>query len=127
MAPAKHEECEKCEEHMAWEERLKMLENIPELMTWKNQSKGGLYIIGILIPIIFAIVIATRAEIFTRLKEYEEFTSTKQEKIAEQVKSISENTHKIRTDVAVLVNTTELRQREIEKELLTLHQFHKGQ
>lgn len=112
MATRHSEECLKCEEHNAWEERMRVLDNIPVILTWINQSKGGLkvlyWVCGLGLPFIIAGVIGIRSELTARMDKYEESTLRKQEKMAEEVASISKSATKMSGDVQTLVETSKL-------------------
>jgi len=112
MSPGKHEECEKCGEHLAWEEKMKMLDKIPGLLSWMNFSKGGIAVIVVLIPIVTTVlttmIITNRSEMITRIKETEALVAKKQDRMEDQVRIIGENTSAIRQSVAVMKNTFEM-------------------
>ena len=112
MTEHSYDECEKCAEHKAWEERMKLLDNIPIILTWINQSKGGLRVLywfcGIGIPFIIAGVIGVRSELTGRIDKHEEYVQRKQELMSMEVASISKSAIKISGDVQTLVETSRL-------------------
>ena len=124
------DDCEKCGVHMAWEERMKLLESIPGLLTWMNHSKGSIRVICVVItlaiPILFTLLVSTRNEVFTKLREHEDTIEKRQDRMAEQVLSISRDAAAIRMDVAVMIRASDLNHKEIDKELLALKEFHKS-
>lgn len=102
MSPGKHDEdCEQCEAHMVFEEKLKMLNNVPELMTYMNQEKGSKntsklllsLFIGIPFTILLFLIAATRTDV------NEVRLST-----AKNVESISASANKISENIAVLTS-----------------------
>jgi hypothetical protein len=117
MATHSHEECEKCEAHSAWEERLKLLETIPGILTGMNIARGVFIAFGLVIALIMAIVWNTRAELGTRQDKHETLIASRYEKLEDGVKSISNDAASIKTSVAVLVSSVELRHNETVKEI----------
>ena len=112
MSPGKHEDCLHCEDHLAREERLKILEKIPNILSWMNFLKGGIAVIIVLLPILTTIlttmIFTNRSEMITRIKETEALVAKKQDRMEDQVRIIGENTSAIRQSVAVMKNTFEM-------------------
>lgn len=101
--------CATCAEHSIWEERLKVLDKIPALMTWMNITKGVMLVIGILIGLLFSSVNDSKKDMLERqekheiaLKEKSEVASNRNNIIAAQVQSISRDTGDIKTSVALM-------------------------
>jgi peptidoglycan hydrolase CwlO-like protein len=117
MATPHHADCDKCEEHMAWEERLKILNNIPKLMTWMNITKGVMIVLGLLVSMVLGIVVTSRTELEARQEKYEKYLEAKHERLTDQVLSISRDASDIKMHVAVLVGNVEAHKREITREV----------
>jgi uncharacterized membrane protein len=118
-----HMECDKCAEHLAFEERMKMLDKVPGILSWMNALKGAVAVIIFLFPIMYAQQTAERAEMNMRLKDHETQISHKQDKISEQVTAIGKDTEAIRSNVAVLVKSVDLKNVETEKAINELKMY----
>jgi len=118
-----HMECDKCAEHLAFEERMKMLDKVPGILSWMNALKGAVAVIIFLFPIMYAQQTAERAEMNEKLKSHEDLIAHKQDKIADQVTSIRSDTEAIRTNVAVMVKSMEMKNVETEKAINELKMY----
>jgi len=111
MAHGNDKDCEVCEEHKALEERIKIIDNIPNLLTFMNQTKG----IGILAAIVLGIMLSAligawynlKSEIEQKQKDHEIQMNKQQEKMSDQVEAIRRSVDNIRTDVAVIKGIAE--------------------
>jgi hypothetical protein len=94
MSP-KHEDCDKCEVHPEWGEKLKMLEHIPELMTFMNQEKGGKATAKLLLSLFIGVPFTILLYLFTTTKadvaDYKACTARSIEMISQSAAEISKN------------------------------------
>jgi len=118
-----HMECDKCAEHLAFEERMKMLDKVPGILSWMNALKGAIAVIVFLLPMIYASQVSDRAAIEVKLASNQADCTHKQDKIAEQVQAIRMTTETIGTNVAVMVKSMELKNMENEKAINELKMY----
>lgn len=118
-----HMECDKCSAHMAFEERMKMLDKVPGILSWINFFKGAVAVIVFLLPMIYASQVSDRAAIEVKLADNQADCTHKQDKIAEQVMAIRSTTETIGTNVAVMVRSMELKNVETEKAINELKMY----
>lgn len=118
-----HRDCDTCPLHLAIEEKLKMLDKIPGMLSWMNFLKGGLAVVVFLLPMIYAAQVSDRAAVEVKIANGQADCTRKQEKMAEQVMAIRTNTETIGTNVAVLVKSMELKGEETEKAINELKTY----
>lgn len=116
VAHKRREDCEYCDEHLAWEERLKILEYIPPLLGWKNITKGVFLVLGVILTIFFGIVLNGRSEQSGRQNEFENRLNQQQERLTKQVEVIILSVGEIKTNVAVMKNTYEMSLKKVDSE-----------
>jgi hypothetical protein len=110
-----YDDCLKCEEHKAWEERMKILDRVPGLIGWMNVAKGAIAVIIVILPMLYSSQVSDRGETHQRLKEHEVMIAHKQDRVNDQVSAIRGDTEAIRTSVAVLVKSNEIKAQEVER------------
>ena len=105
---AQHEECETCDKHDALEERLRVIENIPTLMSFMNQAKGvgiiAAIVVAMVVGIMFGSISDFKIEVRAEQKDHETRLQSQQDKIDLQVNSIRQDVGAIKTSVAVIVD-----------------------
>jgi hypothetical protein len=112
-----HPECDHCFDHSLFEERQKILDKIPALITWMNINKGVFLLLAIILTIMMGVISNSRSEMKERQQEFESTIKENGSKADNQLLFISRDVAQIHQDVAVLVKTVELRQHEAEKEI----------
>jgi len=101
MSP-KHDDCEKCEDHMAWEEKMKKLDYVPELVDWMNQEKGGKAMAKILLSLFIGVPFTIMLYLITSTRsDMNDFRMCTQKSI----ESISSSANQIQQNVAVLTSS----------------------
>lgn len=95
----------KCRDHAVWEQRMKVMDTVPELLTWMNKEKGSRGTSKWLVTIFLGVIIAS---IFTVIANVKSDMTEKQVDQDAQVKAIAASVAEIKTQVAVLVKIYEL-------------------
>lgn len=103
----------KCKDHDVWEERLRVLETVPDLLTWMNNEKGSRGASKWLVTLFLGIVIAS---MFTVIANVRSDVTEKQTDQDAQVKAIAASVAEIKTQVAVLVKIYEMERDQDAKE-----------
>lgn len=114
----KHRNCENCSEHKVLEEKMKILDRIPLLLSWMNVTKGVMLILTAFLVLLSTNINSTKSELNEKQKSHEVLIKEQQQKMSEQVTSICRDVSAIERNVAVMVNTFELSQKEAAKERL---------
>jgi hypothetical protein len=118
------EDCLKCEEHKAWEERMKVLEKVPSMLSWMNYMKGALAVITAIIvvafPVFYSHIMTIRAETSRAMEKQDENIKYTRDSLTAQISIIGQHTATISRDVAVFVAKSELRQDVIVSEITEL-------
>ena len=87
---------------------MKILNNIPTLMSFMNQSKGlgilAALVVAMVVGIIFGTISDFKAEVRTEQKDHESRLQSQQDKIDGQVNTIRRDVGDIKTAVAVIVD-----------------------
>lgn len=125
--------CEVCDQHDVMEERMKLLDNIPKLLTWMNAANGGIKVLTVFaclcIAGVFTIVSVTRSEMHQTQKEHEATISDTIKEMKESqakwqedstctIDEMAKSMQAIEKNVVVLVKTFELNMIAAEKERL---------
>ena len=122
------EECLHCPDHNAREERLKILNRIPAMLSWMNFMKGGIALLSLCVlvggPMLYTSMSNTRSELYMKMKDHETESNAKAEKMADHVVSIERAASSIGKDVAVLVNAQGLQYEQIKGEIAVLRSYH---
>ena len=115
------EDCLKCEEHKAWEERMKVLDRVPSLISWQNYMKEALAVIIVLLtmafPIMYNHIMTIRAETSASMDKQDRLLKETKDQLSTQVAMLSQTASTISRDVAVFVAKSELKQEAIAGEL----------
>ena len=115
------EDCLKCEEHKAWEERMKVLDRVPSLISWQNYMKGAMAVIIVLLtmafPIMYNHIMTIRAETSASMDKQDRLLKEAKDQLSTQVAMLSQTASTISRDVAVFVAKSELKQEAIAGEL----------
>lgn len=110
----RHEDCEKCKEHLLWEEKV---DKIPILLSWMNFSKGTLVLAVILFTTMFGVVLNSRSEMGEKQKLHEQAIKEQAAVTLSQVRAIGDSVSAIQMSVAVMAETYRLTLQQIAKEL----------
>lgn len=115
------EDCLKCEEHKAWEERMKILERVPSMLSWIHYMKGALAVIIAIIlvgfPVFYSHIMTIRAETTKSLEKQDDSLRATRDQLTAQVMTLNQNAAAISRDVAVFVAKSEMRQEAIVAEI----------
>lgn len=116
MTELKHRDCEQCSEHKLLEERMKALDKLPKLVSWMNITKGVMLLFTLFMTLFFASVNRTQSETREAQIEHEKSIKEQQKIIVDRMDTICRDISKIEQNVAVMIRTFEMSQKEAAKE-----------
>lgn len=107
------DDCLKCEEHKAWEERMKVLDRVPSILSWMNYMKGALAVIIALLmvgfPVFYSHIMTIRSETALALEKQDKTVRDTRDMLTTQVMMLNQNASAISKDVAVFVARSEMK------------------